>query len=215
MQKLDAVSSDILAAIAAADDLDTLDAIRIDALGKKGRVSLMMRDLGGLDAESRKSAGQALNKVKEQISVAIESKQATLADAALNARLKAEAVDVSLPGRPEIEARLHPLSRAIEEVIAIFAEMGFAVAEGPDIESDYYNFTALNIPPEHPARQEHDAHLPRTILGDARSCEPIPRLFKSALWKPQRRRSGLLCLDAPTVLTMMRPIRRCFTNAKG
>ncbi|MEL0042338.1 MAG: phenylalanine--tRNA ligase subunit alpha, partial [Candidatus Puniceispirillum sp.] len=166
MQNLDAVSSDILAAIAAADDLDTLDAIRIDALGTKGRVSLMMRDLGGLDEESRKSAGQALNKAKEQISVAIESKQATLADAALNARLTAEAVDVSLPGRPEIEARLHPLSRTIEEVIAIFAEMGFAVAEGPDIESDYYNFTALNIPPEHPARQEHDTfYLPPNDAG--------------------------------------------------
>ena len=161
MQNLDAVSSDILAAIAAADNLDTLDAIRIDALGKKGRISLMMRDLGGMDAESRKTAGQALNKVKEEISNALESKQATLADAALNARLVAEAVDVSLPGRPEIEARLHPLSRTIEEVIAIFAEMGFAVAEGPDIESDYYNFTALNIPPEHPARQEHDTfYLP-------------------------------------------------------
>ena len=80
---------------------------------------------------------------------------------ALNARLEAEAVDVSLPGRPEIEARLHPLSRTIEEVIAIFSEMGFVVAEGPDIESDYYNFTALNIPPEHPARQEHDTfYLP-------------------------------------------------------
>ena len=166
MQKLDAVSSDILAAIAAADNLDKLDAIRIEALGKKGRISLMMRDLGGLDVESRKSAGQALNKVKEQISVAIESKQATLADAALNARLTAEAVDASLPGRPHIEARLHPLSRTIEEVIAIFAEMGFAVAEGPDIESDYYNFTALNIPPEHPARQEHDTfYLPPDDSG--------------------------------------------------
>ena len=107
----------------------------------------MMRDLGGMDAEARKQAGQALNKVKDEIAAAIDAKQTLLASAALNARLSAERLDVSLPSRPEIDARLHPLSRTIEEVIAIFAEMGFQVAEGPDIESDYYNFTALNIPP--------------------------------------------------------------------
>ena len=166
MKSLDAVSSEIIDAIAAADSLDALEAIRIDALGKKGRISLMMRDLGGMDAEARKQAGQALNKVKDEIAAAIDAKQTLLASAALNARLSAERLDVSLPSRPEIDARLHPLSRTIEEVIAIFAEMGFQVAEGPDIESDYYNFTALNIPPEHPARQEHDTfYLPADANG--------------------------------------------------
>ena len=166
MQSLDAVSSEIIDAIGAADSLDALEAIRIDALGKKGRISLMMRDLGGMDAEARKQAGQALNKVKDEIAAAIDAKQTLLASAALNARLSAERLDVSLPSRPEIDARLHPLSRTIEEVIAIFAEMGFQVAEGPDIESDYYNFTALNIPPEHPARQEHDTfYLPPDADG--------------------------------------------------
>ena len=161
MKSLDAVSSEIIDAIAKADHLDVLETIRIDALGKKGRISLMMRELGGMDPEERKVAGQTLNKVKDGIVAAIETRQAALSRAALDARHAAEAVDVSLPSRPETEARLHPLSRTIEEVVAIFAEMGFTVAEGPDIESDYYNFTALNIPEEHPARQEHDTfYLP-------------------------------------------------------
>ena len=161
MQNLDELSSEILSAVEAADTTDALEAVRIDALGKKGRISLMMRELGGMDPEERKVAGQTLNKVKDGIAAAIETRQAALSRAALDARLAAEAVDVSLPSRPKTEARLHPLSRTIEEVVAIFAEMGFTVAEGPDIESDYYNFTALNIPEEHPARQEHDTfYLP-------------------------------------------------------
>ena len=138
MQNLDELSSKILSAVEAADTTDALEAVRIDALGKKGRISLMMRELGGMDPEERKAAGQTLNKVKDGIAAAIETRQAALSRAALDARLAAEAVDVSLPSRPEIEARLHPLSRTIEEVVAIFAEMGFTVAEGPDIETDYY-----------------------------------------------------------------------------
>ena len=161
MQDLDALKSEIIARIDGADTLDALDALRVSELGKKGRVSLMMRELGGMDPDARKAAGQALNLVKDSIAAAIEARQAELSRAALDARLAAEAVDVSLPSRPETEARLHPLSRTIEEVVAIFAEMGFTVAEGPDIESDFYNFTALNIPEEHPARQEHDTfYLP-------------------------------------------------------
>ena len=161
MQNLDELSSEILSAVEAADTTDALEAVRIDALGKKGRISLMMRELGGMDPEERTVAGQMLNKVKDGIAAAIETRQAALSRDALDVRLAAEAVDVSLPSRPGTEARLHPLSRTIEEVVAIFAEMGFIVAEGPDIESDYYNFTALNIPEEHPARQEHDTfYLP-------------------------------------------------------
>ena len=167
MQNLDAISSEILSAVDAAETIEALEAVRIDALGKKGRVSLMMRQLGGMDPEERKAAGQALNVVKDSIAAAIETRQSDLSRAALDARLTAKAIDVSLPSLPEAEARLHPLSRTIEEVVAIFAEMGFTVAEGPDIESDYYNFTALNIPEEHPARQEHDTfYLPPD--GDGR-----------------------------------------------
>jgi phenylalanyl-tRNA synthetase alpha chain len=166
MQNLDNLTSEILTGIDAATSLEALEAVRIDALGKKGRVSLMMRELGGMDPEARKAAGQTLNAVKDRIAAAIETRQEALSRAALDQRLAAEAIDVSLPSRPETEARLHPLSRTIEEVVAIFAEMGFVVAEGPDIESDYYNFTALNIPEEHPARQEHDTfYLPPDAEG--------------------------------------------------
>ena len=165
-QSLSAVSDEILQAVDAAQNLDDLENVRINALGKKGRISLLMRELGGMDADARKAAGQALNLVKDAVATALESKQAVLAQAALNEKLATEAIDVSLPTRPASEARLHPLSRTLEEVLAIFAEMGFAVAEGPDIESDYYNFTALNIPPEHPARQEHDTfYLPPDADG--------------------------------------------------
>ena len=166
MQDLDALAAEITTAIESVCSLEALEAIRIDVLGKKGRVSLMMRELGGMDPEARKQAGQELNRLKDSIATAIELRQTLLGDAALNDRLAAEAVDVTLPSRPQTEARLHPLSRTIEEVVAIFAEMGFTVAEGPDIESDYYNFTALNIPEEHPARQEHDTfYLPPDAEG--------------------------------------------------
>ena len=165
-QSLSAVSDEILQAVDAAQNLDDLENVRINALGKKGRISLLMRALGGMNADARKAAGQALNLVKDAVTAALESKQAVLAQAALNEKLAIEAIDVSLPARPVSEARLHPLSRTLEEVLAIFAEMGFQVAEGPDIESDYYNFTALNIPPEHPARQEHDTfYLPPDADG--------------------------------------------------
>ncbi|ADE39473.1 phenylalanine--tRNA ligase subunit alpha [Candidatus Puniceispirillum marinum] len=166
MQNLEPLSSEILAAIDAAETLEALDNVRIEALGKKGRVSLMMRDLGGMEPEARKQAGQDLNVLKDTIAHAIETRQTILADAALAEKLSAQRVDVSLPSRPHSDASLHPLSRTIEEVVAIFAEMGFTVAEGPDIESDYYNFTALNIPEEHPARQEHDTfYLPPDADG--------------------------------------------------
>ena len=196
MQSLDAVSSEIIDAIGAVDSLDALEAIRIDSLGKKGRISLMMRDLGGMDAEARKQAGQALNKVKDEIAAAIDAKQTMLASAALNARLSAERLDVTLPSRPETDARLHPLSRTIEEVIAIFAEMGFQVAEGPDIESDYYNFTALNIPPEHPARQMHDTfYLPEQPDGTRKSYARTRHRCKSAPCKTANHRCESLFRD--------------------
>ena len=161
MQNLESLSSEILDAIESAETLEALETVRVETLGKKGRVSLMMRDLGGMEPEARKQAGQDLNVLKGTIAQAIDARQTILADVALAEKLSAQRVDVSLPSRPQTDARLHPLSRTIEEVVAIFAEMGFAVAEGPDIESDYYNFTALNIPEEHPARQEHDTfYLP-------------------------------------------------------
>ena len=170
------LQSDTIARIEAADSLDALEAIRVDSLGKKGSVSLAMRSLGQLEGDARREAGQQLNAIKESITTALESRKSTLAEAALNKKLASETVDISLAPRPEAEGRIHPLSRTLEEVTAIFAEMGFTVAEGPDIESDYYNFTALNIPPEHPARQEHDTFY---LTPDAEGRRKVLRTHTS------------------------------------
>jgi phenylalanyl-tRNA synthetase alpha chain len=121
----------------------------------------MMKALGAIAPSQRREAGQALNVVKSEISQAIDARKLDLESAALDVQLMDERIDVTLPTRPENEGCIHPISQTIDEVVAIFGEMGFTVAEGPEIEEDWYNFTALNIPPEHPARQEHDTfYLP-------------------------------------------------------
>ena len=152
----EALAQELTERIESAQDLQSLEALRVEALGKKGRITAEMKQLGGLDPEARREAGQALNAVKDRVASAIEARKERLEDQALEAQLKAEAVDVSLPARPERRGKLHPISQTVDEIIAIFGQMGFEVAEGPDIEDDYKNFTALNIPPEHPARQMHD-----------------------------------------------------------
>ncbi len=157
-----------LTAIADAADEAALEEIRISALGKKGEVSLKMRELGRMSPEERKIAGPALNALKSELNAALAAKKSALADAALDERLKAEWLDVTLPGRARREGTVHPISQVTEEVIAIFAEMGFAVAEGPQIETDWYNFDALNIPPHHPARQEFDTFYMHREAGDER-----------------------------------------------
>ena len=156
MDDLDRLKASILQDVAEAQDLDGLESVRVSALGKKGRITAQMKQLGGMAPEARKAAGQQLNAIKDAVQSAIEDRKAVLAEAALEARLARETVDVSLPARPRQIGRIHPISRTVEEMIALFGEMGFEVAEGPHIEDDFHNFTALNIPPEHPARQEHD-----------------------------------------------------------
>jgi len=153
---MDDLRKKYLDAIAGAKDEATLEDVRVSAIGKKGEVALKMRELGKMTAEERQTAGPALNALKNEINSALMAKKEGLADAALNERLQREWLDVSLPGRGRPVGTIHPISQVTEEVTAIFADMGFAVAEGPQIESDWYNFDALNIPPEHPARQEHD-----------------------------------------------------------
>ncbi len=156
METLDQLRTELLEAAAAAADLDALEGVRVEALGRKGRITGLMKELGRLPAEERRRRGAALNRLKDEVAGAIEARQAALRDAELAARLQAERVDVTLPPRPEAEGRIHPIGQTLDEIVAIFGEMGFRVAEGPDIEDDFHNFTALNIPPEHPARQEHD-----------------------------------------------------------
>jgi len=149
-------------------DEAALEDLRLAALGKKGEISLKMRELGQMAPDVRQAAGAALNRLKDEIDAALRAKKSALSDAALDARLKDEWLDVTLPGRPRRQGTIHPVSQVTEEVTAIFADMGFAVAEGPQIESDWFNFDALNIAPEHPARQEHDTFFMARAEGDAR-----------------------------------------------
>ena len=156
MEDLDKLRDELLAGVAAADDLAALEDQRVAALGRNGRITRMMKTLGALAPDQRRAAGQALNAVKDAVAGAVAARRGGLEAAALDARLGAESVDVTLPVRPAAEGRIHPISQTIDEMVAIFCEMGFSLAEGPHIETDFNNFTALNIPPEHPARQEHD-----------------------------------------------------------
>ncbi len=154
--------------IAQAPDAEALEAVRLAALGKKGEISALMRGLGQMSPEERQSAGPALNGLKSEIDAALKARRAALEDAALDARLQTEWLDVTLPARHRPAGTIHPISQVMDELTAIFADMGFSVAEGPQIESDWYNFDALNIAPEHPARQEHDTFFMHRAPGDNR-----------------------------------------------
>jgi phenylalanyl-tRNA synthetase alpha chain len=156
MTELAELESQLVSAVEAAGDEATLDTVRVSALGKKGAISERMKTLGAMSPDERKQAGQALNAIKDKVAAAIASRSASLKQAALEARLATEFVDVTLPARPEMQGSVHPVSQVWEEITQIFGDMGFAVAEGPHIETDWYNFGALNIPDDHPARQEHD-----------------------------------------------------------
>jgi phenylalanyl-tRNA synthetase alpha chain len=158
--------NDVVREIAAATSPDALEAIRVKALGRRGSLTLAMRELGGLDPEERRRAGAELNAAKDRVTAALNEATARLGRAALAGRLAGERADVTLPVEFSGTGLIHPISQTIDEIVAIFGEMGFVVAEGPHIEEDFYNFTALNIPPEHPARQEHDTfYLPERPDG--------------------------------------------------
>lgn len=153
---MDDLRQKYLDAISNAANEAALEETRLAAVGKKGEVSLKMRELGKMTPEERQVAGPALNALKDEINSALAAKKAALADAALNERLQSEWLDVTLPSRGRGKGTIHPISQVTEEVTAIFADMGFGVAEGPRIDTDWYNFDALNIPGHHPARAMHD-----------------------------------------------------------
>ncbi|KAA2312945.1 phenylalanine--tRNA ligase subunit alpha [Pseudooceanicola sediminis] len=166
---MDDLKAKYLSAIADAGDESTLEDLRLQAVGKKGEVSLKMRELGKMTPEERQTAGPALNALKDEINSALAAKKAALGDAALDARLRAEWLDVTLPARGTArQGTIHPVSQVWEECTAIFADMGFAVAEGPQVETDWYNFDALNIPGHHPARAEMDTFYMHRATGDNR-----------------------------------------------
>jgi len=150
------ITRDAEQAIAAAADLKTLDDVRVRFLGKKGTLTEQLKQLGQLAPEMRKAAGQAINAAKEQVQALLDARKATLEGEAMAQRLAAQAIDVTLPGRGEVPGGLHPVTRTLARIEAMFAQLGFEVAEGPEIEDDYHNFEALNIPAHHPARAMHD-----------------------------------------------------------
>lgn len=155
------LKNDLTKKIEAANDLGSLDEVRVMALGKKGAITDLMKNLGTMTPEERKTEGAALNKIKDEIADLIETRQKLLKKAAMEDRLKSETIDVTLEPRPERKGTIHPITQTMDEMIAIFADMGFHIHDGPDIEDDFHNFTALNFPPNHPAREMHDTfYLP-------------------------------------------------------
>jgi phenylalanyl-tRNA synthetase alpha chain len=145
-----------LEAIESTNTLQAWDEARIRLLGKSGEVTTLLKELGTMSPEDRKDRGAEINRMKEAVSMALEARRVILDQEALNNRLASETIDVTLPTRPETTGSIHPISRTIEEVTRYFAQFGFSVAEGPDVDEDAINFSALNIPDHHPARQDHD-----------------------------------------------------------
>lgn len=156
MENIENLKAEILAQISAAQDLKSLDEVRVSAMGKKGKLTELMKGLGALPLEEKIALGKSLNVVKSEIEKALETQKSALETKALDEKLKTETIDVTLPIRPETQGRIHPVSKIYEEVVAIFGQMGFEVANGPDIEDQFHNFNALNMPANHPARQMQD-----------------------------------------------------------
>jgi len=168
MSDVESIEHQLLADIAAAGDEAALETVRVAALGKKGAVSELLKSLGGMSPEERREKGPLFNGLRDRIAAGIAERKAVLAGEQLNARLAFERIDVTLPARPEPRGTIHPVSQVQDEIAAIFADLGFAVAEGPDVEFDEYNFTRLNIPPDHPARQMHDTFYVARLSDGAR-----------------------------------------------
>jgi phenylalanyl-tRNA synthetase alpha chain len=180
-----------LAGIAAASDLRALDETRVSLLGKAGTLTRLLKELGRAAPEQRRARGAHLNHLRDDLTEALDSRRVILEEAAIAARLVSERIDITLPPPPEPAGSLHPISRTLDEMAAIFGAMGFAVAEGPDIETDWHNFSALNIPSHHPARDDHDTFYLPGLAGGA------PRVLRTHTSPVQIR----------TMLTQAPPIR--------
>src|SRR3569833_5469 len=156
MTDLNALEAELTKAIADAGDVAAIEAVRVSALGKQGSISTLLKSMGAMSPDERREQGPLINGLRDRVSTALNAKKAGLEAAELEAKLLAGRVDLSLPAPPRRKGAVHPTKQVMDELIAVFAEMGFAVAEGPDIEDDWHNFTALNFPPKHPAREMHD-----------------------------------------------------------
>ncbi len=166
------ISSRSLTAIADATSTKALEDLRVAILGKSGELTAQLKTLGALPPEERKAKGAEVNRVKEEVTAALEARKSALEGAELNARLASEMVDITLPAAPLSTGSIHPITQVTEELTAIFADFGFSVVEGPEIEDDFHNFTALNIPESHPARQMHDTFYLKGMLGDGDAKAP-------------------------------------------
>jgi phenylalanyl-tRNA synthetase alpha chain len=164
MSDIETLSSQALTDIASAQTPDALEHLRVALLGKQGSVTAQLKQLGALPADQRKLAGEAINRARDAISEALSTRKVMLEDAALDARLAGETIDVTLPGRNPTRGSLHPISRTLERIADIFGRLGYELADGPEIEDDWHNFEALNFPPHHPARAMHDTFY----FGDGR-----------------------------------------------
>ncbi|WP_105189516.1 phenylalanine--tRNA ligase subunit alpha [Pseudoalteromonas sp. T1lg48] len=163
---LEAILADALKAVESASEIAHLEDVRVNYLGKKGEITGLLKTLGQMAPEERKSAGQVINQAKQQVTEAINVKREALSAAALEAKLAAETIDVTLPGRNMAAGGVHPVTRTIERIESFFGELGFAVKSGPEVEDDFHNFDALNIPAHHPARADHDTFYfnPKLVL---------------------------------------------------
>lgn len=164
MSDIEQFSAQVLADIAAVDTPDALEALRVSLLGKSGSITAQLKALGALPADQRKTAGEAINRVRDAIGEALSVRRLALDEIVLNARLAGETIDVTLPGRDATRGGLHPVTRTLERITEIFGRLGYELADGPEIEDDWHNFEALNFPPHHPARAMHDTFY----FGDGR-----------------------------------------------
>jgi phenylalanyl-tRNA synthetase alpha chain len=171
---LEALRAQTIASLNDAQDLRAWDAVRVATLGKSGTLTALLKELGKTPPEQRRERGAALNRLRDDLTDIIESRRVALEKAALDARLAEERMDVTLPPPPEPLGSLHPISRTLEEINAIFGAMGFSVADGPEIESDWHNFSALNIPGHHPARDDHD-----TFYLPGETADAPPRVLRT------------------------------------
>ena len=181
-QNIAQLKTELSSMIEAANDLESLEQAKVTALGKKGRITDLMKTLGKMTPEERKTTGQALNELKDEIAALIASQEAALKKQALDQKLATETIDVTLSPRPERKGHIHPISQTMEELTTIFADMGFIVAEGPEIEDDWHNFTALNFPPGHPAREMQDTFfLPEDETEQGERAKKLLRTHTSSV----------------------------------
>ncbi len=182
MSDINTLKTELTSQIEAANDLQALDDVRVSALGKKGRITDLMKTLGSMSPEERKTKGQELNAFKDEIAQQLKDAEKQLKKAEMAKRLATEELDITLSARPERKGHIHPVGQTIEELITIFADMGFEIVEGPDIEDEYHDFTALNFPPSHPAREEHDTfYLPNDPDEEGEKARKLLRTHTSAI----------------------------------